>query len=184
MTVHDDIVKAIFPIAFLFTLSKSVFVIPLAGNVETPSSFIEPPLHLIQTYFSAEGLLKVTSNAQRLLRLLDLYSQRHLHRHFITSQMCHNLRDVNLLSWLLDPDGTHTLFAVCTPQEGRVEKVEREQKGSECVLETLYHSLHPQSSSDLSIADLWSQEIPEKVIRRLLDETCSLHAGILRLSHL
>lgn len=48
MTVHDDITKSIFPIAFLFTLNDSLFLIPLAGDVETPISDIEPSLELIK----------------------------------------------------------------------------------------------------------------------------------------
>ena len=184
MTVHDDITKAIFPIAFLFTLNATLFLIPLAGNVETPINDIEPSLQLIQVYLSTESLLKVTSNAKRQLRLLDLYAQRHIHHHFITSRTCRSLRDVDLLAWLLDPDSTHTPLAVCTPREEQEENTEGEQKGEQRLIESLYHILHTESSSDLSITSLWSQEVPEKALRQLLEDTRSLHVAILSFIHL
>ena len=182
MTVHDDITKSIFPIAFLFTLNDSLFLIPLAGDVEAPISDIEPSLELIQVYLSTESLLKVTSNAKRQLRLLDLYAQRHVHHHFITSRTCRALRDVDLLSWLLDPDSTHTPLAVCTPREEQEENTE-EQKRIGQLTENLFHLLNTDSSSD-PITSLWSQEIPEKALRQLLEDTRSLHVIVVLFIHL
>ena len=174
--------KVVLPIAFVFTLHNTLYLIPLAGDIDTPINEIEPSLQLIQVYLSTPSILKITSSSKRQLRLLDMYAQRHLHHHFITSQTCRSLRDVDILMWLLDPDSTHSPLAVCSPHEE--EKKEGELNEQDTLTENLFHILHGKSSPELSIAYIWSQEIPKKALRQLLENTHSFHVDLVIFFHL
>lgn len=89
-------------------------MIPLEEDAEA----LRRSLQQIRCYLATEQLVKVTSDAKRQLRLLDLLSQQRLHTHFLDSATCRQLRDVDVLAWLLDPDSSHRLFAVCPEGNG------------------------------------------------------------------
>ena len=72
-------------------------------------------LAFLRAYFASPGLTKTACDSQRQLRLLDIYNLFHTRTHFLSAEACVNLRDLNLLAWLLDPDNTHVYLAVCTP---------------------------------------------------------------------
>lgn len=95
-------------------LDGTLKVIPLEEDAEA----LRRSLQQIRCYLATEQLVKVTSDAKRQLRLLDLLSQQRLHTHFLDSATCRQLRDVDVLAWLLDPDSSHRLFAVCPEGNG------------------------------------------------------------------
>ena len=117
----------VLPIAFCFLLDGRCYLVPLAGDADVPgdaqhvqvaqqvqqvqqAQHVQVALDFVRTYLQCEGLIRVTCHLQRVLRLLDLYAQRHLHTHFITSSLCAStLGDVALLQWLLDPDAADNI---------------------------------------------------------------------------
>ena len=126
--MKEDLAGHVLPIAFCFLLDDYCFLVPLSGDADVAgvasdngaasadgmaSEQAQQALEFIRVFLQCEGLVRVTCHLQRLLRLLDLYAQRHLHARFVTPSLCAStLGDLALLQWLLDPDATDNIRAL------------------------------------------------------------------------
>ena len=129
--MKEDLAGHVLPIAFCFLFDDCCFLVPLAGDADVAGAAsadgvasepmgsaqqaqqAQQALEFIRVFLQCEGLVRVTCHLQRLLRLLDLYAQRHLHARFVTPSLCAStLGDLALLQWLLDPDATDNIRAL------------------------------------------------------------------------
>lgn len=186
-TVHTDITDHALPIAFYFTLymseGESSFIVPLAGEADASKETVDGTFSFFKTFFALPRLFKITFGLQRLLRLLDLYYQHHLHCHLLTANLCsQSCMDVQLLAWVMDSDNQ----GVLKERQHKATKVDRNDTPDLDSPNIQLMSLNYKAVSGivgddvLNPKDVWNNKNPESYLELLLRRLKQMHVWNLK----